>query len=627
MAKISCTECIRTQKDGIEKMYCSVTGKPAEESSDCPYYSLEEETETSESPSSAPGPEVAESAFRLVKESEDFTYALFGGIPVALALSVVWAGITVITKQQNGITAIITGLMAGISIMVLGGGISRKFGYLGAAYAFTACFLGNFFSQIVFISQQEFSGYRATLLNTSLAEAKEIIIASYDPIDFAFYALAVYGGYRMSFRRISASSIHKIAGFERSVAPGFFRYRPHILAVAGIIIGSAIYLSSQSVNGNRTLYYPSGSEQAAGSFLDSKRDGLWIYYYENHSVQSKGCYKAGVPDSAWQWYYPGGSLKQTGFYRNGLENGTWISYYPTGNVMDSGSYDAGKRTGRWVSRYPSGLPAEEGMYEYDLKTGLWNSFYPNGQLKASGNMVLNYAGGTWKYYHENGQPSEEIEYAGNREIRFIHSWAEDGKLMVKSGNGIHTVIAGNGAILLQGECSGFRRTGTWKSWFINGRLKENGIYRDGEYLVMEAWNRIGEIQVKDGQGRYISYFADDSTTAMTGQIQKGFRTGIWRIYSESSILSQELRYVKNHLNGKARYFYADGSLYSEGMFEGDKKQGRWAWYYPDGRLKSDVQYENDLKQGIQNSYDQAGTLRVTEIYKDGKRITINELNK
>lgn len=133
------------------------------------------------------------------------------GIMVGLAASIgsalIWAAITVTTEYQIGYMAIAAGLIVGYAVRVSGKGLDTTFGIIGAGLAFLGCVLGNFFSIVGFVANAEGLGYLETLLMIDFAFIPELMSETFNPMDLLFYGIAIYEGYKFSFRQIDEEEI------------------------------------------------------------------------------------------------------------------------------------------------------------------------------------------------------------------------------------------------------------------------------------------------------------------------------------------------------------------------------------------------------------------------------------
>ena len=95
---------------------------------------------------------------------------------------------------------------------------------------------------------------------------------------------------------------------------------------------------------------------------------------------------------------------------------------------------------------------------------LHQSFYQNGQLKETGSLIDGKKVGLWTYYYENGAKRLEANYVEDK---------NDGK---------------------------------WTEWYENEKITEEGIYKNGEYVVRNFWDEEGEQLLINGSGKTIRKF-------------------------------------------------------------------------------------------------------------------------
>ena len=105
------------------------------------------------------------------------------GVVSALIGAAVWAGITVATEYQIGWMAVAVGFLVGYAVRILGKGLSKNFGYVGAVCALLGCVLGNLLSICGFISIQESVPFLQIVVNllTQSAVIFEILKATFAP--------------------------------------------------------------------------------------------------------------------------------------------------------------------------------------------------------------------------------------------------------------------------------------------------------------------------------------------------------------------------------------------------------------------------------------------------------------
>ena len=142
-----------------------------------------------------------------IKLEQNLGMAIMGGAGAALTGAILWAIITVVTKFQIGYMAIAIGFFVGYSVRVLGKGISTIFGVIGASFALLGCVFGNFFSLIGFFANEEGLGYFETLSLIDFSMVPEVMIDTFNPMDVLFYGIAIYEGYKFSFRQITEQEL------------------------------------------------------------------------------------------------------------------------------------------------------------------------------------------------------------------------------------------------------------------------------------------------------------------------------------------------------------------------------------------------------------------------------------
>ena len=127
-----------------------------------------------------------------------------------IAAAIVW-GVTALTGYQIGWMAVGVGFLVGFSVRRFGQGVDTVFGVSGAAISLLACLAGNLLAVCILIGRQESIPILDLVTRLDLNAAVEITKATFNPIDLLFYGIAVYEGYKFSFRRISQEEMERLA--------------------------------------------------------------------------------------------------------------------------------------------------------------------------------------------------------------------------------------------------------------------------------------------------------------------------------------------------------------------------------------------------------------------------------
>lgn len=129
------------------------------------------------------------------------------GLAGAILGALLWAIVTVATGYQIGWMAVGVGFLVGFAIRQMGKGIDKTFGIMGAVLALLGCVLGNMFTILGVAANQEGLGYFELLIGADYAAVFDIMGETFGPMDILFYGIAVYEGYKFSFRQLTEEEI------------------------------------------------------------------------------------------------------------------------------------------------------------------------------------------------------------------------------------------------------------------------------------------------------------------------------------------------------------------------------------------------------------------------------------
>jgi len=154
-------------------------------------------------------PAMIEVAFQKFEAEQSMVGGFLAGSAAALAGAGVWALVTVLTGYQIGFMAIGIGFLVGLAVQFAGKGINKVFGVMGAALALLGCLLGNYFTIVHFVGDAEGLGFFDTLTRITPAAIPELMAVTFSPMDLVFYGIAVYEGFKLSFRKIAEEELHE----------------------------------------------------------------------------------------------------------------------------------------------------------------------------------------------------------------------------------------------------------------------------------------------------------------------------------------------------------------------------------------------------------------------------------
>ena len=152
-------------------------------------------------------PTLVRYAIEKLKTEQNLTLGMLGGGAAALIGAGLWAVITVVTGYQIGWMAIGVGVLVASAVRFLGKGIDQVFGLVGSAWPLIGCLLGNLLAVCAVISTQNGLPFQQVLSRLDPNVVKELMVETFSPIDLLFYALALYEGYKLSFRRLAKKDL------------------------------------------------------------------------------------------------------------------------------------------------------------------------------------------------------------------------------------------------------------------------------------------------------------------------------------------------------------------------------------------------------------------------------------
>lgn len=145
-----------------------------------------------------------------MKENQNLSFGIIGGIVAAAIGASVWGIITAVTNFQIGWMAVGVGLLVGYAVRISGKGIDKTFGVVGAVLSLLGCVAGNLLTACIIISTHQHIPFVQLVSRLNPEIVIELIKATFNPMDLLFYGIAVYEGYRFSFRRLNKEELEKL---------------------------------------------------------------------------------------------------------------------------------------------------------------------------------------------------------------------------------------------------------------------------------------------------------------------------------------------------------------------------------------------------------------------------------
>jgi len=202
--------------DISQGLICSLTGERATFIDTCPDFKIDKNVneipldDDERLQSSALNKKLPPELFEKLKMEQKLIPGIVSGLVVGLLGAILWAITTVWTGYQFSIIAILIGAGVGFTIRKVGNGIENIFGFWGAAISLFSVLFGNFLSIIGFIANVQNLGYFETLMRFNYSYVPELMAETFSFTDLIFYGIALFEGYRFSFRYITEKRLQEI---------------------------------------------------------------------------------------------------------------------------------------------------------------------------------------------------------------------------------------------------------------------------------------------------------------------------------------------------------------------------------------------------------------------------------
>lgn len=159
--------------------------------------------------------QISESQLNLLmskyQNEQNLQAGILAGIAAALIGGVLWAGITAATKYQIGWMAVGVGFLVGFALRYFGKGVNQIFGIIGAVLSLLGCVIGNFLTVVIMVAFGENVSIFSLLAKINFEIIISVLTETFGFMDLIFYGIAVYEGYRFSFRRISEEDLQQLS--------------------------------------------------------------------------------------------------------------------------------------------------------------------------------------------------------------------------------------------------------------------------------------------------------------------------------------------------------------------------------------------------------------------------------
>lgn len=212
-----------------------------------------------------------------------------------------------------------------------------------------------------------------------------------------------------------------------------------------------------------------------------KSDTVWhqkAYYISTLRMARECFYKdenCSILHGNYKFFDVDGYLKETGSYINGKKEGLWLSYDDKGYLIDSGVYVNGHLKGVRMKWYSNGFTSDS-MYFDGAGNGVQISWYDDGTLASAGYWMQDtLRKGRWKYFFHDGTIKGTEDYV-NGKVSVCNCFTE-------KGEAIDTALCREKEAKPAGDITGWMKFLAKNLQTIVENLASKGV-KPGSYTVM-----------------------------------------------------------------------------------------------------------------------------------------------
>jgi antitoxin component YwqK of YwqJK toxin-antitoxin module len=184
-----------------------------------------------------------------------------------------------------------------------------------------------------------------------------------------------------------------------------------------------------------------------------------------------------------------------------------------------------------------------------------------------------------------------------------------------------------GNIISLGNYNKDARNGKWQFFYRNGKIEQEGNYVSGKEHGLWKWYFLNGQERKIENYHYGSlegnYQENDSLGNVTvkGFFAENQEEGEWEVRLGNVIWKGIYNF--GDLNGMVESFYQNGNRYFEGSFVSGFQEGRHKYYYENGELREEEIWDMGERIGTWRKYDFLGNQIISITYRNGEEYLIN----
>ena len=172
-----------------------------------------------------------------------------------------------------------------------------------------------------------------------------------------------------------------------------------------------------------------------------------------------------------------------------------------------------------------------------------------------------------------------------------------------------------------------KRTGIWKKYYSNKRIRYVGRFKDGKEVGAFKYYDVRTSKfptaVKTFKAKtdsaYVKFFKLNGKLQSEGWMLLRNRIGKWTYYFSNGKLFSEEFYKEGKLEGVVKNYYKNGKMLESTEYMNGMKNGVSKKYSDEGVLIEEVTFKNNVLNGEAKYFELNGNLRERGVYRGGKR--------
>lgn len=228
-----------------------------------------------------------------------------------------------------------------------------------------------------------------------------------------------------------------------------------------------------------------------GSYVDSKKTGIWKEYYPNNQMKSQINFVNNRPDGKCIMYHENGKVQEEGTWKGNRWSGEYKLYYENGNVRQAFNFnDMGQRVNKQTYYYEDGKVMIEGNWKDGKEDGMVTEYNADGSKKAEkfyngGSIDLTKSKDYTTTTASTNTPKEDQPPKEESKTITKDQYKDANPKKPFNGTGQHTLLNSDKQVAMKGE-------------FVNYKLKEGEqrIYENGILTRVKLFKEF--VYVGDG---------------------------------------------------------------------------------------------------------------------------------